>query len=155
LELSKEGLEFGWEMGPDGQDLKQGVVRAVESALSLGDLDEVRALLGRLDALRPGELAPFLDAQRTRLRARLSAVEGSDGVEGGFKRSAGSFRELGMPFWLAVTLLEHAEWLIAAGRGAEADQLLDEAREIFGRLQATPWIERVEAAGPVRESANA
>ena len=40
-----------------------------------------------------------------------------------------------MPFWLAVTLLEQGE---AAG--------LAEAREIFERLEAAPWLERVAAA---------
>ena len=40
-----------------------------------------------------------------------------------------------MPFWLAVTLLEHGE---ATGSAP----LVDEAREIFERLGATPWLER-------------
>ena len=44
-----------------------------------------------------------------------------------------------MPFWVAVTELEHAELL---GGGAEAERLLAEAREIFERLGATPWLER-------------
>ncbi len=155
LSLATEGLEFAWEMGPDGQDVKQAVVRAVESALAVGDLEAAGSLLARLDALRPGELAPYLDAQRARLRARLSAAEGADGVEPGFKRAAGSFRELGTPFWLAVTLVEHAEWLVAAGRHADARPHLDEAREIFERLNARPWLERVEAAAPVGEPAPA
>ena len=40
-----------------------------------------------------------------------------------------------MSFWLAVTLLEHGE---SAG--------LAEAHEIFERLRATPWLDRVTAA---------
>ena len=48
------------------------------------------------------------------------------------------FRELGLPFWLAVTLLEHGE---LTGDTA----LLDEAREIFEGLKATPWLERAGA----------
>jgi hypothetical protein len=118
-------------------------------------VDEARSLLAQLDALRPGELAPYLDAQRSRLRGRLAAAEGADGVEAGFKQAAGAFRELGTPFWLAVTLLEHGEWLVGAGRPTDAEPLLTEARSIFGRLEAAPWIERVDATGQVRESANA
>jgi hypothetical protein len=74
-------------------------------------------------------------------------------VEQGFKSAAGLFRELGMPFWLAVTLLEHGEWLAANGRAADAEPFLAEAREIFERLRARPWIERLDqvavAAAPV------
>jgi hypothetical protein len=41
-------------------------------------------------------------------------------------------------------LLEHAEWLAGDGRGQEADPLAAEAREIFERLRATPYIERLD-----------
>ena len=44
--------------------------------------------------------------------------------EAGFKTAAGGFREYNFPFWLAVTELEHGEWLAAQGRGAEAEPLL-------------------------------
>ena len=54
-----------------------------------------------------------------------------------FKAAAAGFREYGIPFWLAVTLLEHGE--LTGDRA-----LLDEARGIFEELQATPWLERVD-----------
>jgi len=41
-----------------------------------------------------------------------------------------------------VTELEHAEWLRDQGRADEAEPLLTEAREIFERLEAGPWLER-------------
>ena len=47
---------------------------------------------------------------------------------------------------MAVTELEHGEWLVAQGRGDEAEQLLAEAREIFERLEAKPWLERLDTA---------
>ena len=47
-----------------------------------------------------------------------------------------------MPFWLAVTQLEHAELL---GGGEDAGRLLAEARETFERLEAVPWLERAGA----------
>ena len=53
--------------------------------------------------------------------------------------AAEGFRELGIPFSLAVTLLEHAE--------LTADETsLEEAREIFERLDARPWLARLDAA---------
>jgi hypothetical protein len=51
-----------------------------------------------------------------------------------------------MAFWLAVTQLEHGEWLAAQGRPAEAGQLLDEAEPVFERLQAAPWAQRARTA---------
>jgi len=63
-------------------------------------------------------------------------------VEAGFKAAAGMFREPGAPFNLAVTMLEHAEWLARGDRGDEAEPLVRGASEVFERLRATPWIER-------------
>ena len=81
-----------------------------------------------------------------RFTARLAALRGDDdAVEPGLLRAAALFRELGLSFYLAVTQLEHAEWLAEQGRAGEAEPLLAEARETFARLEATPWIER--AAG--------
>ena len=75
---------------------------------------------------------PFVEAQAQRFRARMN------GDAEGFKAAAAGFREYGIRFWLAVTLLEQGE---LTGDGA----LLDEARGIFEELQATPWLERVGA----------
>ena len=62
--------------------------------------------------------------------------------------AAAGFRELGLPFWLAVTLLEHAELIAAQDRRDDAQPLLTEAREIFERLEAKPWIERTDRVQP-------
>jgi hypothetical protein len=60
---------------------------------------------------------------------------------------AGLFRELTAPFHPAVTQVEQAEWLIAEGRAGEARPLVTEAREVFERLEAKPWLERLVEAG--------
>jgi hypothetical protein len=60
-----------------------------------------------------------------------------------FKGAAGLFREIEFPFYMAVTLLEHGEWLERAGRAEEAGPLLDEARDVFEHLRAKPWLERL------------
>ena len=49
-----------------------------------------------------------------------------------------------MPFWLAVSLLEEAEWLVSLGRSGQARPLLDEAKAIFVSLRALPWLQRLE-----------
>jgi hypothetical protein len=66
-------------------------------------------------------------------------------VEAGFKTAAGMLRELGVPFWLAVGLLEHGEWLAEQGDAERAQPLLAEAGEIFQGLGARPWLERLAA----------
>jgi hypothetical protein len=45
-----------------------------------------------------------------------------------------------------VTELEHGEWLVGQARADEAEPLLAEAGEIFERLEARPWLERVTQA---------
>jgi hypothetical protein len=68
------------------------------------------------------------------------------------------FEAMKMPFWVAVTRLEHAEWLITQGRSAEADDLLALASSTFAELQAVPWHRRAtEAAhdGPAVKEATA
>ena len=82
-----------------------------------------------IESIPPGSRPPYLDAQALRFRARLV------GDPAAFRRAAARFRELGIPFWLGVTLLELGE-----------EPGLVEAREIFAKLGATPWLERVSAA---------
>jgi predicted ATPase/class 3 adenylate cyclase len=133
--------------------VRRGFVEALEAALAFGRMDKVEELLARIDALRPGELSAFLDGHRSRFRARLAAVQGrAREVEPGFKVAGRVFREYGLVFWLAVTQLEHGEWLVGQGRSEEAEPLLAEARETFERLEATPWLERLAAAQPQKRT---
>jgi tetratricopeptide (TPR) repeat protein len=121
----------------------------VESSLALGDVDGAADRLGVVEAMPPGHVPPALRAQWSRLTALAAAASGAvDRIEQGFKAGAGLFRELGMPFWLAVTLLEHGEWLTAAGRTADAAPFLEEAAEIFERLRARPWLDRMRRDAP-------
>jgi hypothetical protein len=136
------------------QAVKVGFVEAVEAAFALGDLETVDRLLATVDELRPGEIAPFVRAQTSRFRARFAAERAEpERVEAGFKSAESIFREFGAPFWLAVTQLEHAEWLVGQGRADEAEPLLAEARELFERLEARPWLERATRALPARVEA--
>lgn len=122
---------------------KLGFVGAAEAATELGDLDRLESLLAVVADLGAGKKAPFLDAHAERFRARLAAARGeAEEGENAFKAAAGLMREIGLPFWLAVTELEHAEWLDGQGRGEEAEALLGVSREIFADLEAAPWLER-------------
>ena len=130
-------IETGRTFGISAQAAKQGIVEAVEAAFALGESAKVEELLALIESVPPGTRPPYLDAQAKRFRARL------DGDPSGYEVAAERFRELGLPFWLAVTLLEHGELT-----GDESS--LAEAREIFERLEARPWLERLDAVAPTR-----
>ena len=128
------------------QAVKQGILEALEAAFALGESANVEQLLASIETIPPGSRPPYLDAQAKRFRARL------DGDPSGYEAAEAAFRDLSLPFWLAVTLLEHGEWLAAQGRAEEAEPHLAEAREIFEGLKATPWLERADGlAGKLAE----
>jgi class 3 adenylate cyclase/tetratricopeptide (TPR) repeat protein len=131
------------ELGITSLGVKLGFVEALECAFELGDSDKLEDLLRIIESLRPGERPPLLDGHAARFRAKLAGD--APAAERGFRRAAEIFRERGLVFWLAVTQLEHAEWLVGHARPAEAQPLLVEARETFERLEAKPWLERVDA----------
>jgi hypothetical protein len=132
---------------PADQAVKVAFPQALEAALALGERERAEQLLAPIETLPPGRLAPSLRAHATRFRARLAADDGeSRKAEHGFAAAAATFREFGMPFWLAVTLTEHGEWLVSEDQASEAEPMLTEARGTFERLQAKPWLARVEAA---------
>jgi class 3 adenylate cyclase/tetratricopeptide (TPR) repeat protein len=125
-------LEDTRMLGFGQQSVKQVLVAALEAATALGDDLKAQELLAVIESEPPGRRAPFLVAQAHRFRARL------DGDDAAYDESARILRDLELPFWLAVTLLEQGEHL-------------DEAREIFERLGATPWLERFETTPSERQ----
>jgi class 3 adenylate cyclase len=126
--------------GPAFQAVKQATVEAVEAALALGRIDEADRLLREVEETPPGVRSPYLYAQAQRLRARI--VDDADAAEALYTAAADGFRAVDAPFWLAVTLLEHGEWLSAHARAAEAAPLAAAATATFERLRAMPWLDR-------------
>jgi class 3 adenylate cyclase len=120
-------------------NVKLSIVEALEAAHALGDTAKVEELVATIEQLRPGQRPPLLEAHARRFRSKL------DGDDAGYRAAAALFRDLETPFWLGVTLLEHGE---ASGD----DGLLAEAREIFRRLGATPWLERAGEPEPQEEA---
>jgi class 3 adenylate cyclase/tetratricopeptide (TPR) repeat protein len=136
------------DLGTGHPFMKLAFVEELEACFDLGDLDAAERRLQWFRDLRPAERWPFLEAEAERFRARLAAARGqSDEVERGFKRAAALLREIGARFWLAVVLLEHGEWLAQSGRAEEAEPMLEEARETFEGLEATPWLQRLDRLG--------
>jgi tetratricopeptide (TPR) repeat protein len=145
-EIVDARVELGWMAV-----VKFGLVEAIEAAMAADDLDAAERLVSIVETLKPGELTPFLRANGRRFRALLDVRrEVGKGADERFRAAALEFRDLATPFWLAMTLLEHAEWLAREGRTDDAAPVLAEAREIFERLGARPWLERADrlAAAP-------
>ena len=92
-------------------------------------------------------LRSFLLVQQVaRMSARLAAASGnSSDAEEGFGSAIAQFRKIDDPYSTAEPLVELAEVLLTQGRVTDAEPLLAEAREIFERLGARPWLERIEA----------
>jgi len=146
LAAAEEAFALRAEQGVQAGAVKEGLVEALEAAFELGDGAKVGELLGHIEALRPGEVTPYLRAQGARFAARLAALRGEhDRVEPGLAAAISAFRELSMPFHVAMTQLELGEWLVSQDRGDDAAPILLEAREVFERLGARPWVERVDA----------
>jgi class 3 adenylate cyclase/tetratricopeptide (TPR) repeat protein len=149
LAAAERGFEMRSELGIAHQTVKEAFVEAIEAALALGNLAKAEAFVDVIDSKLRGRFPPYLLAHQARFRARIAHARGmTEGVDSGFKAAAGMFRELSMPFWLAVTMSEHAEWLAGIGRVADAEPLLSEAAFIFERLKASPWLERVSRIAP-------
>jgi tetratricopeptide (TPR) repeat protein len=146
LTTASNALDELLETHPTDQATKVAVPQALEAALALGEREQAEQLLATIEALPPGRLAPSLRAHAARYRARLATHDGEKArAERGFATATSIFREYSMPFYLAVTLTEQAEWLLADDRVSEAEPLLTEARTTFERLQATPWLQRLDA----------
>jgi hypothetical protein len=128
-------IEAGSTLGLSFQTVKLAYVEALEAAFALGETAKIEELLTSIESIPPGSRSPYLDAQARRFRARLT---GDSAV---YEATAERFRALGVPFWVAVTLLEQGD---VAG--------LAEAREIFERLEATPWLERLAATAAEQQA---
>jgi predicted ATPase/class 3 adenylate cyclase len=148
LRTAEEAMEGQRSLSLGDHRVKESVVTAVEAALLLGDPTRADTILDVFRSLPPGRRTPFHLAQSMRLGAKVSLARGDQaGVEVGFKGAVGLFREMAFPFWMAVALVEQGEWLLGQDRADDATGLLTEAREIFERLEARPWLERLERVG--------
>jgi len=118
------------------------LVEKAEALLALDDLDSLQALMLENELLPPIERRALLDAHLSRLQAKVAARQDDAAAGDAYDGAASRFRSLELPYWLAVTLLEHSEFVLAADPTADAEPMLSEARMIFEQLEALPWIER-------------
>ncbi len=154
VQAALRALECRESLSAAHHSVKESLVVGLQAALESDDLETAESLLSIVDGLPPASRPQFLQAHSMRFRARMADRRGeTDQVQPGFKAAVGSFREMALPFWLAVTLLDHGEWLTRQGRVPEAESLLAEARTTFEQLRAAPWLDRLARAAPVPQEA--
>jgi class 3 adenylate cyclase/predicted ATPase len=145
LAVAEEAFASRATFGLGAEQIKEAFATAGEAAIRLGDMSKAGELVAFVDSLPPGTKNLSLDAYATRFRAHLAAQSDASEAEQHFSTSSALFRELAAPLPLAVVQTERAEALKRAGRTDEAAEPLAEARELFERLGATPWLARVDA----------
>jgi tetratricopeptide (TPR) repeat protein len=144
LAAAEEAIGLRDELASGLASVGGALVTAFEAAFIMGDEAKVDELLGLLERTAPGDLTPFLRATGARFGARRAALSSNGAAAAGFAAAADIFRQLEMPFDRALVLLEHAEWLAGENRAEETAALAAEAREIFERLRAVPYIDRLD-----------
>jgi class 3 adenylate cyclase/predicted ATPase len=150
LGAARSAFEARHDEGMSHGFVKWAFAEAMTAALAQGDLATAEALWNEVAAMPPGRPAPKTRADLQRFSAALAMARGEKySIEANLKAAIGLYREIGLPFDTAAAELELAEWLVRSNGGAEATDLLDDARTIFEGLRATPWLERVAAISPV------
>ena len=117
--------------------------RAMRAALWGGDIATAREIADRLEAL-PSP-ASNTSAARVAARAGIAALEGRpDEALEGYRDALSRHRAMGRAFEVACTDLD----LVVLIRGNEpaTREAATEARAIFERVGARPYLERLEAA---------
>ena len=131
-ELDRQGVELV------SAAVKFAYVDALVAARALGDDDALRGLLGEIESLPPGLQPPLLRAHALRYRGLLGRGRPSSGSKPP-QRSSTSTRSCRTRRSCGSTTPSGS---LANGRSDEAQPLLDEARAVFERLGAVPWLER-------------
>ncbi len=146
LRFAEVALEGREALGLSHSCVKEGVVTGLEAALALGDQAKVGEILTIVGTDPIGRRTTFFTAHVARIEARSGQTDDEE-AERLFRSSIRSFQEIGFPFWLAVSLLEYGEWLESRGREPDVMPVVLEARSIFERLEARPWLERLDRVG--------
>src|SRR5205823_14726787 len=131
------------------EDRREAYLEAGLAGLEIGDEKAVERLITFAAELPPALRTPLLRSSAARIEGLLLARRGDmKSADERLATAARQLQEVEAPFNLAQILLDHAELLSGAGREDEAAPLLEQARTIFERLGAKPWLERANALRP-------
>ncbi|NJC72034.1 AAA family ATPase [Planosporangium thailandense] len=118
----------------------------VEAALHLGDVDRAAGLVADLDRRAAVAPYPYLVCVAARSRALLALARGDlAGAGAAAEAAVRAHADLPMPFEQARTLLVHGQVLRRRKEKRAAGEALTRAGEMFQRLGANRWHDRVVA----------
>ena len=119
---------------------------AGNAAVLLGDANATSPLLAQYEALPTAVRTLAARAHGERLRAFAAAAAGDEDVAAdAFADALAAARSSPRRGRLAPVLADYGAWLAESGRPDEAAPLLDEAQELFERMGAKRWLERIAA----------
>jgi class 3 adenylate cyclase/tetratricopeptide (TPR) repeat protein len=131
------------------EDRREAYLEAGLAALELGNEKTVEELIRFVAELPDALRTPLLRSTSARFEGLLASRRGDmKTADERLATAARELQEIEAPFNVAQILLDHAELLSGARREDEAAPLLAQARAIFERLGARPWLERADALRP-------
>jgi class 3 adenylate cyclase len=137
-----EAIRLGDRMFALGGIAAEAAPMVAHAAIWGGDLDAARRARGAFDLARTGRrnqaLLEEMDAGIAMLEGRRSDARAA------FAGAQRAFRELGVPFLLALCNLDIV--ITGAMEPDERRRAADEAREILTRLRAQPLLDRLNAS---------
>jgi tetratricopeptide (TPR) repeat protein len=150
LSDATKALERTWDILNEHE--RWGVMAYVlgwgaDGAVLLGDRAATGPLAELYEKVPSAGLARIMRAHGGRVRAfRAISAGDEDAAADAFAEALAAARNYGRAGHLAPVLADYGVWLAESGRGDEAEPLLDEAQELFERMGAVRWLERIEAA---------
>ncbi len=119
---------------------------AIEAAVASGALDRAERWLRRFEERAARTRIPWSLAVSARCRALLLAAGGElEAAAEALEGSLAHHERCPMPFELARTLLVQGQVLRRLKRKRDARGSLEQARAIFARLGAEPWVARADS----------
>jgi tetratricopeptide (TPR) repeat protein len=108
----------------------------IRAALNAGDNALATGLVRDIEPV-----SPLREHVQTTCQALLDeACDGHEAAAAGFADAAARWHDFGVPYEEAQALLGQGRCLVALGRAPEAAPVLEQAREIFARLEAKPAL---------------
>ncbi len=130
----------------DVESSAQVLEDATSLARALDDPDAALTLVAAFDDVPPARRTRLLDMQIARARANAASRAGEDDQAAELYATAlAAARNLGKTAFLGPVLYDYGRWLSDSGRPTEAEPLLAEARDLFTRMRAAWWLERLDA----------
>ncbi len=140
LEVAYEHASAALAAEPSGINSAVALAIQQRAALWLGDLGRTRGALTEMQAFR----GRWMAAVRLTGEAGVAALEGRhDEAAMAYARALDAWRTIDSPLDLALCGLDRA---MLRGSGAAPEDEDDEAREIFTRIGATPFLMRLDRA---------